>query len=115
MFSRVHRLAKEADITRVLRKGRKFFDPFFTLRMYYGETATAARFAIVVSTKVSKKATQRNRLRRILREVLRAQLAFIRPGDYLIQVQPRIMHATEAEQGRVLLQLMRKSGAIRLR
>lgn len=115
MFSRVHRLAKEGDITRVLRKGRKFFDPFFTVRMLYADTATTARFAIVISTKVSKKATQRNRLRRILREVLRTQLASIRPGDYLIQVQPRIMQATEADQRQALLQLLRKSGVVQVR
>lgn len=112
MLSRIHRLAKEADITRVLRRGRKFFDPLFTVRMLFDPSAVAPRFAIVISTKVSKRATRRNRIRRLLRELLRVHMQSIRPGDYLIQVQPRAAQVPEAALVQALRQLLEKARII---
>ncbi len=112
MFSRIHRLAKEADIIRVLRKGRKFFDPFFTVRMFFPVAASVPRFAIVISTKVSKRATRRNRIRRVLRELLREHLQNTRPGDYVIQVQPRVAGVPEVELVHALRELLVKAKII---
>ncbi len=97
---------------RVLRKGRKFFGPLFTMRMYFPDGAATARFAIVVSTKVSKNATRRNRIRRMIREWLRMRLPTIRSGDYLIQVQPRIMQVPEVEMQRAFVELLEKAHII---
>ncbi|TSC76528.1 MAG: ribonuclease P protein component [Parcubacteria group bacterium Gr01-1014_31] len=48
-----------------------------------------SRFAFVVSNKVSKHAVQRNRLRRQLRELVRAMLPEVAGGyDVVVTVQP---------------------------
>lgn len=86
MFKRANRLAKDKDIKRVFGKGRGLFTPLFSLK--YIKTAGVPRFAIVISTKVSKKATVRNRLRRILRERIRKELGRIQAADYAIVLKP---------------------------
>jgi len=45
--------------------------------------------AFVVSKKVSKKAVQRNRIKRVLREVMRLNLEQQRKGKYLVVVKPQ--------------------------
>lgn len=97
MLNKKNRLAKDQEIKRVLAQGRNFFSPFFHLK--YLLSAGAARFAVVVSTKVSKKAVKRNRLKRILRELIRHKIGRLAPGDYMIMLKPK---AAEAEENKVL-------------
>ena len=70
-------------------KGQKrpFFDPLFSVK-FLPRIELPNRFAFVVSTKVSKKAVVRNRLKRILREFVRRNLANFAVGDYVVIVKP---------------------------
>lgn len=77
-----HRLAKTKDIQQVFARGRTFFSSFYMLR--YLSRAQGVRVTVVVPTKVSKKATRRNQIKRVIREFLRAQLAQLKSGDYLV-------------------------------
>jgi len=64
--------------------------------------AESTRFAIVVSTKVGKRATVRNLIKRRVRESLRELMKTIPPG-YDVVVQARtasITYTTEKEQGK---------------
>ena len=98
MFSRENRLAQDGDIQRVLRTGRKFFCPLFTIRWREAHNAVMPpRFAVVVSTKVAKRAVKRNRLRRITRELLRKNLRSIHSADYMIILRPEVLKVPEAE------------------
>lgn len=54
-----------------MRKGRYVSTPPFLLK-WKKNTLGRARIAIVVSTKVSKKATDRNRIKRRAREIMKA-------------------------------------------
>ena len=64
MLSIKHRLAKTTDIAAVNKHGRRFFNNFFVIKHLSVKTE-ALRFAFVVSTRVSKKAVVRNRIRRV--------------------------------------------------
>ena len=46
--------------------------------------ATAARLGVTVSKRVDKHAVGRNRIRRQVREIFRAQRACLPPGDYVV-------------------------------
>ena len=93
MLSSPHRLAKDRDIKRVLVRGRSFFSPLFRIRLLANGTGPS-RFAIVVSSKVSKKATVRNTVRRRLTEIIRLNLAAIKPGyDVMVTVSNRALPA----------------------
>ena len=110
MFSRENRLAQDSDIQRVLRTGRKFFCPLFTIRWRETQKLSALpRFAVVVSTKVAKRAVKRNRLRRITRELLRKNLRSIQPADYMIILRPEVLKVSEAEYLQTLAEAFKKA------
>jgi len=92
MLSKKHRLAKELDLKATLKRGRSFFNPFFNIKFLPGPQK---RFAVVVSTKVYKQAVKRNRLKRIVREHIRKNLAHFRPGYYVIMAKPKITSLPE--------------------
>ncbi len=73
MLKQEYRLAKRSDIERVFKRGKSFFVGNLSIRVSKNELQTT-RFAIVVSTKVSKKAVRRNKLKRRIREVLRTEV-----------------------------------------
>lgn len=83
MLKKNHRLSKEKDIKFTTKRGRNFFTPYFVVK-FVSKKESAPRFAIIVSTKVSKKAVVRNRIKRVAREALRRQINKFVPGDYII-------------------------------
>ena len=86
MFSKEHRLAKTKDISLVYTRGRSFFSPFFVVK-FMRQSKGVNRFTVVVSTKVSKKAVVRNRLKRVVREYIRLHITKLAPGDYMFSVR----------------------------
>jgi len=86
MLPRSHRLTRNRDIVGVLRRGERRRVPPLELRV--GRPSPKARFAFVISTKVSKRAVVRNRIRRRLRAVIAAKLAVLPARDYVIVVNP---------------------------
>ena len=67
-------------------RGRSFFSPYFVVKFVKTVSATP-RFNIIVSTRVSKRAVERNRIKRIVRDAIRLSLPHFRPGDYVIIVK----------------------------
>ncbi len=94
MFAQKHRLAKDKDIQNTFAYGRSFFNSFFSVR-FAKTTKLNSRFTVVVSTKVSKKATQRNRIKRIAREFIRTRIDQYPLGDYMVSVKPLAGNAEE--------------------
>jgi ribonuclease P protein component len=85
MFKKNNRLSKSRDIETVFRAGRSFFSPYFVARFVPSRNHNAERrIAVVVSTKVSKKAVERNRIKRVIRESSKNWLNSLRPGDYAL-------------------------------
>lgn len=68
-----NRLQKKKDIERVFKRGRSVYSGDLGLR-FMPSNLKNPRFTIVVSLKVSKKANQRNLLKRRLREILRREI-----------------------------------------
>jgi|SRR3989338_8864897 len=87
MLAKSYRLTRQADHRKALRYGAVVRYPPLLVRVVQSGRS-ASRFSFVVSNQVSKRATQRNRLRRQLREVTRAWLPQIRPGyDVVVTVR----------------------------
>lgn len=78
MLPRVNRLKARGDFSAVNGRGRKFVTRFFVFRALPAETSDS-RFGVTVSNRVGK-ATVRNRVKRLVRENLRARLQQIGPG-----------------------------------
>ncbi len=73
MLPTSHRLTKEQDFARVKKYGKPFFSSLFRVAVRPTKN-TVNRFAVVVSTRINKKAVIRNRLRRQVREIIRQSL-----------------------------------------
>jgi ribonuclease P protein component len=85
MLSRPHRLTKKKEIERVFQRGRSFFTAILGVKAAPAGRAVT-RFAVVVSIKVAKKATARNRIKRQLRAILRENRTQVSPGYDVVLV-----------------------------
>jgi ribonuclease P protein component len=73
-------------IPKVLSKGKNIKCNYFYVRLIQDQTETYKQFAFVVSKKVSKKSTKRNRIKRILRSLVYKNLDKIPFGYYVFVV-----------------------------
>lgn len=112
MLARSHRLRKSSDILHVYKKGGRAYSQYFlahSLRTGRPET----RLAVIISKKVDKRAVVRNRNRRRVSEILRAELTRIKPGfDILITIKLDIRELSSTELKRELVGVMQKSGVL---
>lgn len=79
MLSQKNRLKKKKDFERIAQKG-KFFKENFLILKKVKNNLQWMRIGFVVSQKISKKAVERNKIKRKLRETVRANLDKIIPG-----------------------------------
>ena len=79
MLPSAFRLKKKKDFERVLSSGYTSSGEFFILKQV-PNNLLISRFGCIVSTKVSFKATDRNKLRRQVNEIIRLKLERIKTG-----------------------------------
>ena len=88
MLKKINRLTKKKEFDNIWQKGRSSFDKILGIKTLPNELAFP-RFGILVGLKYSKKAVERNKLKRQLREIIRAELPGIKVGnDFIITVLP---------------------------
>lgn len=92
MLPKIHRLRQRRDFTWIYQKGIRRSTSHLTLRglKLHGDRANSPTLiGISISQKVSKRAVDRNRIKRQIRAIVRSMLPKLRPGWYLvIVVQP---------------------------
>lgn len=112
MLHQSNRLSKTKDVQITMMRGRSFFSPHFVIKQRKS-AGNAVRATVIVSTKVSKNAVARNRIKRILREVLRLKMLPVAAmGDYAIIVKPVAASLPAAELRASVLTLLRSSRII---
>jgi len=98
MLPKENRLTDDYDFRRVRRLGKSYHCPFFKLALTRRKNVgtlpagrQASRFGFVISTKIDKRATVRNRIKRLLRQAIRERLEKIPAGfDFVLVVRPNI-------------------------
>ena len=73
MLANINRLRKAGEIQKVFKFGKSIRSANFSIR-YNPNRVSNNRFAVVVGTKVDKRATRRNAIKRLVREVIRLNL-----------------------------------------
>ena len=92
MLPKTHRLRRMRDFALLSQKGRVVYGPFFTLRFRTSDAPT--RVGFVVSTKIYKRAHDRNRTKRRLREAIRLiQVSWPEKQDILLIARPEARDA----------------------
>jgi len=90
MLNKKNKIQKKKEVDELFKKGRSSFDKFLGVKVLKTQNKIN-RFVIVVSTKVSKKAVERNRLKRQINEVVRLNLKRLEVGyDFFILALPPI-------------------------
>ena len=113
MLSREHRLVHEKDFARLFAKGRPFFGRGLTMKVVTNRLA-ASRIGFVVSTKISKKATVRNLIKRRMRDIVRKRIGAIHDGvDIVFMAKPESKTMTYQELEAVMTMLLVKTGLMK--
>ena len=88
MLANINRLRKNKDIQKVFEKGRIFKKDLLILKIL-SNNLDESRFAFVISKKFSKKAVNRNKMKRKLRESVYSNLKKIQKGvDVVVIASP---------------------------
>ncbi len=108
MLPRKHRLTADKDVTRVLRKGRAVFTNLLIVKALSNE-GLGTRTAVVVGTKVHKRAVKRNLVKRRIRALLARFIPMISANvDMAVMAQPEAVDRTQADLGNALEYCLKK-------
>ncbi len=84
MLKKENRLTKKKEIEKVFQEGKSSFDKITGIKCLENKNKIN-RFAIVISSKISKKAVTRNRKKNQLREIIKINLNRLKPGfDFFV-------------------------------
>lgn len=109
---RSNKLRSRKDFKHIFQRGARVNGRYFTLH-YLANNQKNNRWAVVVSTKVSKRAVRRNRLRRRLSSLLKASQNSIKPGYDLVVVVKNDFFAENVDALNIeYAQVISKSGLL---
>ena len=112
MLKKINRITKTKEIDGVFKNGRSSFDNILGVKILPAESKIS-RFVVVVSTKVSKKATLRNKIKRRLQEIIRLNLLKLKPNfDFFILALPASKDSGYHELEKSLLSHFKRSGVL---
>ena len=113
-FPKSARVRTRADYAFAFDAARRVHGAHFQLVFKTDPTPVpgAARLGLAVSRKVDKRAVQRNRIRRVLKEAFRAAHAQLGPGSYVFVAKPSARAVENAALRHDFLRLMQRAGAL---
>lgn len=109
MLPKENRLKRDQDFRSLFRSKEGAFGSVCGAK-WTKNGLKVSRFAVVVGTKVSKKAVVRNRLRRQIREMIRLRLHEAEPGyDLVLVVKKEVLGKTSDELKAAITKLLKKT------
>jgi ribonuclease P protein component len=113
MIKRTHRFHGNNSLRAVYRRAQTVRGPLLSLKAVANQRPAGYRAAVVVSRKVSKSVVVRNRIRRRIYEVIRAQAAQITPSDLVITVfGPELATLPHDQLEATITDLLTQAGAL---
>lgn len=109
MLSRKYKLRKKNDFKYVFENGKYQDDSFIRLKIAKGNQTEISRFGFMISSKISKKAVERNKIRRRLERIVQLNIKKIKTGfDIIVLAKPEINNKNYIEIQEALLNLFTK-------
>ena len=97
MLPAKHRLTKDKEFNNIFKKGKSSYSTTLGIKVVKNNL-DYSRFGILVGVKVSKKAIVRNRIKRLIREIIHARLKELKTGyDVVIIAQAQVVDQTKEE------------------
>lgn len=84
MLAAKYALTKKKDFDRVEKEGQLYQSEAFGLAVYRRGDKEFSRFGFIVSNKISGDSFMRNRIKRALKEAIRQNFTYIKPGADLV-------------------------------
>lgn len=108
MLARKYTLKHKSDFEKIEQEGKVYQSPSFGLAYIERGDQNEPRFGFIVSTKVSRLAVQRNRVRRAMHEAVRYSLVSIKKGVDVVFLAKQVasLKATDELMREVKLALM---------
>ena len=86
-FPKTERLRRAAEFRNLVRNSRALREGGIALYVSQNESGTQNRLGILASRKALKRAVDRNRAKRVIREFFRSQKGnFLKSGDFVIRI-----------------------------
>ena len=112
MLKKEFRLRKQKDFENVFNRGVYFSEKFLMLKAVEN-SLSFSRFGFVVSKKISKKAVERNRVKRLMSESIRLSQEKIKPGfDVVFVSKAGIVGKSFEEVKELMEKLLKKLGLL---
>ena len=109
-----NRLKKKKDFEKVLKEGKGFTEDFLFLKIIKNNFEIS-RVGFIVGKKISKKASQRNKIKRRLREIIRLCLGKIQPGfDLVFLAKPGIEKRDFWELEEMMHKILKKGKILKI-
>jgi ribonuclease P protein component len=110
MLARENRLSLKKDFDAVWQKGRSSFDKILGVKIL-ANSRGVNRYGILAGLKLSKKAAERNKIKRRIREIIRAEAENLKTGfDVVITVLPAAREKDFKDLRRALTANFKKLG-----
>lgn len=108
MLPRKYKLKKENDFKKVFKQGKYYQEDFIKIKISENNLKIT-RFGLLIGLKISKKAVQRNKIKRQIEEIIRLNIEKINSGfDIVILVNQEIIEKNYQEIERKLINLFKK-------
>jgi ribonuclease P protein component len=109
VLPKINRLKKKKDFEKVFKEGKGVKESFLFLK-FLPNNLKVSRFGFILSKKISKKTTVRNKIKRRLREIVRLELKKIKPGiDGVFVVSPGLENKNFLEIKTIVKKIFKKT------
>ena len=97
MLKKINRISSRKDFLEIKSKGQLYSGPFFG-GLYLKTDDETIRFGFIVSKKISKRAVDRNKIKRRMSEVLKVNLEKFSPGTKIIFLAKKSLLEAKREE-----------------
>ncbi|WKZ25352.1 MAG: ribonuclease P protein component [bacterium] len=105
-----NRLKKKVNFARIEIDGKMYQSTSFGMGSYFRDDNEESCFGFIISTKISKKAVVRNRIKRIMSEVVRQKLPTLKKGyDVVFLIKPAVLRADKKDLEREVNEVIIKN------